>query len=65
MALAVALPMATASVRSFFILASGLNGLPLTMPMEATSPRVSGIERVDRFVLDQLIQVLEEAEIVG
>ena len=42
MARAVALPMATASVRSFFILASGLKGLPLTMPMEATSPRVSG-----------------------
>jgi hypothetical protein len=42
MARAVALPMATASTRSFVILASGVKGLPLTMPMEATSPRVSG-----------------------
>jgi len=41
---------ATASVRSFFILASGLKGLPLTMPMEATSPRVSGsIESIGSF----------------
>ena len=38
----VALASATASVRIFFIRASGANGLPLTMPMAAIGPISSG-----------------------
>jgi hypothetical protein len=38
---AAAFPIATASVRIFFILASGANGLPLWMPIDANKPRVS------------------------
>ena len=39
---AVAFPIAAASVRIFFIRASGLNGLPFTMPMAASDPMISG-----------------------
>jgi hypothetical protein len=39
MARAVALPIAIASVSSVFIRASGLNGLPLTIPIAAMDPR--------------------------
>jgi len=39
---AVALPTATASVRIFFMRASGANGLPFSMPMDAKRPSVSG-----------------------
>ena len=42
MARAAALPMAAASVRIFFIRASGLNGLPFSMPMAAIMPLASG-----------------------
>ena len=43
MARDVALPSVAASVSSFFIRASGLNGWPLTMPMAAIAPRTSGL----------------------
>ena len=42
----VALAKATASVRIFFIRASGANGLPLTMPMAAIGPINSGSSAV-------------------
>jgi hypothetical protein len=41
MAREVALPTAAASVRSFFIRASGAKGLPFSMPMEANNPNLS------------------------
>src|SRR5210317_957598 len=44
---AVALPTAAPSVRIFFILASGLNGLPLLMPIALNSPRISGSKAED------------------
>jgi len=37
-----ALPTATESVRIFFIRASGANGCPLRMPIDAYKPTVSG-----------------------
>ncbi len=37
-----ACPTAAASVRIFFIRASGANGVPFSMPIEASSPSVSG-----------------------
>ena len=42
MARAVASPTAAASVRIFFIRASGANGLPFWMPMDAQKPSVVG-----------------------
>ncbi len=42
----VALASATASVRIFFIRASGAKGLPLTMPMAAIGPISSGSSAV-------------------
>ena len=39
---AVALPTLTASLRILRIRASGANGLPLTIPTEASRPRISG-----------------------
>jgi hypothetical protein len=38
----VALPTAAASVRIFFIRASGANGLPFSMPIAASRPSLSG-----------------------
>ena len=62
---AVALATASASVRIFFIRASGANGLPLTMPIAASGPISSGIERGGGFLLHDLVQHLEVAEVVG
>ena len=44
MARAVALATATASVRIPFIRASGANGLPFLIPMDANSPTISGFK---------------------
>jgi hypothetical protein len=40
------LPTAAASFRIFFIRASGLNGLPFTMPIAASWPESSGLNEV-------------------
>jgi hypothetical protein len=40
---AVALPIAAASFKIFFMRASGANGSPFLMPIEAKSPTSSGL----------------------
>ena len=61
----VALATASASVRIFFIRASGANGLPLTMPMAATDPISSGSSEVAGSLLHDLVEHFVEAEVVG
>ena len=56
MARMVALPTARASVRIFFIRASGLKGFPFTMPTAANLPGDLGIHRIGRLRLHGLVQ---------
>ena len=55
MALAVVLPTATASVSIFFIRASGLKGLPLTIPIEAISPMRADAHILLKFIVVPLV----------
>ena len=59
-----ALATASASVRIFFIRASGAKGLPLTMPMAASGPISSGSSEVGRLALHDVVQHLVVAEVV-
>ena len=43
-----------ASVRIFFILATGLKGLPFTMPIAASCPRSSGSREVAGYIVATL-----------
>ena len=61
----VALASATASVRIFFIRASGAKGLPLMMPMAAIGPINSASSDRCRLLLHDLVEHLVIAEVVG
>ena len=51
----VAFAIASVSVRIFFMRSSGANDLPFTMPIAASGPISSGIERGGRLLLHDLV----------